>query len=399
MKAQLPDNYKLILKELKQLIAQSQVKTVIAANKQMLWLYWRIGNEIIQQQERQGWGSKVISRLSADLRSEFPKIKGFSFRNISYMKQFASRYSKQVILIYKKLWNDVIENPEKIIKKIKTIDNEMVTILQQPVAILEQTESISQQAAARLDENDFLDSPIASITWSHHLILIDKVKKYPENFWYILNTIEHGISRNILSIQIESGLYQRQIEKKKISNFKKTLPEPQSDFANYLLKDPYIFDFVQAKESTDERDIEEQLSTHVTKFLLELGEGFAFIDRQYHLKVSDKDFFIDLLFYHTKLHCYVVVELKAGKFEPGQLGALGFYVAAIDGEVKSEKDNPTIGLLLCKEKNEVVAEYSLKGYKSPIAISEYTLSEMIPEEIKSRLPSIEEIEEKMLELK
>jgi len=230
------------------------------------------------------------------------------------------------------------------------------------------------------------------------MAIMDKLKDYSQIFWYTINTIEHGISSNILKIQIESNLYERQVKNKKITNFKNTLPKPQSDFANYIMKDPYLFDFVQAKEKADERNIEEQLVKHVTKFLLELGHGFAFVSRQHHLSVGGDDFFIDLLFYHLKLHCYVVVELKARRLKPEDVGQLNFYVSAVDDMIKSEKDNPTIGLILCKGKSEVVAEYSLQGYKSPTGIAEYTLSEMIPEKIKSELPSIEEIEEKLQDI-
>jgi len=399
---QLPNNYSEIFKQLKEKIAQSQIKTVIAANKQMLWLYWQIGNEIIEQKKLQGWGAKIIDKLSADLRSEFPKIKGFSVRNILYMKQFAEIYSPEIIYNYNKLWQAIIKNPNQLIEKIKSIDNKNFEFPQQAVAEIQKSDNQNiekvQQAVAEITEQNFLNSPIASITWSHHVILINKIKNYQQNFWYILNTIENGISRNVLIHQIETNLFERQIEQKKTTNFTKTLPEPQSDFANYLMKDPYIFDFVQAKEKADERNIEEQLVNQITKFLLELGQGFAFVGKQYHLKVSDKDFFIDLLFYHIKLHCYVVVELKAKEFDPGDLGQLNFYVAAVDGQIKSEKDNPTIGLLLCKEKNQVVAEYSLQGYKSPISIAEYSFSELIPENIKSNLPSIKEIEDKLHEL-
>jgi predicted nuclease of restriction endonuclease-like (RecB) superfamily len=211
----------------------------------------------------------------------------------------------------------------------------------------------------------------------------------------MLNTLNHGISKNILLMQVEANLYQRQMEQKKISNFSTTLPQPQSDFAQYLLKDPYIFDFVQAKENADERNIEAQLTQHITKFLLELGQGFAFVGKQYHLKVGGSDFYTDLLFYHTKLHCYVVVELKARAFEPGDPAQLNFYINVINDQLKTENDNETIGILLCKGKNEVVAEYALKGYARPIGVADYELSKAIPADLKSTLPSIEEIENEL----
>jgi predicted nuclease of restriction endonuclease-like (RecB) superfamily len=211
----------------------------------------------------------------------------------------------------------------------------------------------------------------------------------------MLNSLEHGNSRNVLAMQIESGLFERQIATNKINNFKNTLPPVQSDFANYLFKDPYIFDFVQAKEKADERNIEEQLTTNITKFLLELGQGFAFVGRQVHFEIVNSDFYADLIFYHTKLHCYVVVELKARPFEPGDASQLNFYVNVVNDKLKTDQDNDTIGLLLCKGKNEIVAEYALKGYSSAIGISDYQISKAVPEELKSSLPQIEDIEREM----
>ena len=209
----------------------------------------------------------------------------------------------------------------------------------------------------------------------------------------MLNSLEHGNSRNMLAMKIESRLFERRVVTKKITNFSRTMPSAQSDFANYLLKDPYIFDFVQAKEKADERNIEEQLANHVTKFLLELGQGFAFIGRQVHFEIGQQDFYADLLFYHTKLHCYVVVELKARPFEPGDASRLNFYINVVNDKLKTLSDNDTIGLLLCKGKNEIVAEYSLKGYSNAIGVSDYQISKAVPEELKSQLPAIEDIEE------
>jgi predicted nuclease of restriction endonuclease-like (RecB) superfamily len=214
----------------------------------------------------------------------------------------------------------------------------------------------------------------------------------------MLNTLEHGISKNILLMQIEAGLFERQIALEKISNFKATLPMPQSDFAHYLLKDPYIFDFVHAKEQADERNIEEQLTQHITQFLLELGQGFAFVGRQYALRVGGKDYYTDLLFYHTKLHCYVVVELKARAFEPGDPAQLNFYINVINDVLKTEQDNDTIGILLCKGKNEIVAEYALRGYNQPIGVADYVLSKAVPERLQSTLPQIEDLEQELKEL-
>lgn len=275
-------------------------------------------------------------------------------------------------------------------------------IVQQAVAQLEDNDfnaTITQRTTEQSEEALFLSSILAKITWSHHVILIDKLRHLGKRLWYMLNSLEHGNSRNILAMQIESGLFERQVSTRKINNFTKNLPPTQSDFANYLLKDPYIFDFVQAQEKANERNIEEQLSQHISKFLLELGQGFAFLGRQVHIEIGDADFFMDLLFYHTKLHCYVVVELKARPFEPGDASQLNFYVNVVNDKMKTSHDNDTIGLLLCKGKNEVLAEYALRGFNAAIGISDYQLSKAIPEELKPSLPQIEDLENELTEIK
>lgn len=362
-------------------IKSAQVKTVMAANSQMLLAYWQIGSQLSANIKAHAWGAKIIDNFSADIRKAFPSIKGFSVRNLVYMRQFADAYPTQIIITLHQLAQQSIQNTQPmvaLIEQVKNIDTE-----------------ITQPVVAQMDESYFLDSVIGKISWSHHLVLLDKCPALHQRFWYMLNTLNHGTSKNILLMQIESDLYQRQLAQKKISNFSSTLPQPQSDFAQYLLKDPYIFDFVQAKENADERNIEEQLTKHITKFLLELGQGFAFVGKQYHLKVGGSDFYIDLLFYHTKLHCYVVVELKARAFEPGDPAQLNFYINVINDTLKTEHDHETIGILLCKGKNEVLAEYALKGYARPIGVADYELSKAIPNDLKSTLPSIEEIENEL----
>lgn len=321
----------------------------------------------------------MIDKLSKDIKSEFPKIKGFSTRNLKYMQKFAKYYPQEIIVLFANIWH-------------KSINNEFVQL---PTAQIENTSAeFMQQPNAQL-EDDFLKSPISKLTWTHNMAIMDKLSSYNEIFWYMANTIEHGNSSNILKMQIDAGLFNRQVNKKTVSNFKVTLPPAQSDFANYLMKDPYIFDFVQAKEKADERDIEEQLTTHISKFLLELGQGFAFIGRQYHLKIGESDNYIDLLFYHTKLHAYVVVELKARKFKPGDPAQLNFYINVINDKLKTDADNDTIGILLCKGKSEVLAEYALKGYNNPISVSDYELSTALPEKLKSTLPQIEDLENEL----
>lgn len=369
------------LNSLIQTIEQIQVKTVISANSLMLWAYWNIGNELSQKIKTNKWGSKIIENYSADLKQKFPTMKGLSVRNLVYMRQFAENYPHERILLLNEIWNQVKSNTQTLVALIESAENKDI--------------ENTQPVVAQLEETVFVNSIIGNISWSHHLVLLNKVPEMSKRFWYMLNTLEHGISKNILSMQVESGLYERQIHDNKVHNFSATLPKPQSDFANYLLKDPYIFDFVQAKENADERNIEEQLTKHITKFLLELGQGFSFVGKQYHLTVGDSDFYIDLLFYHIKLHCYVVVELKAREFKAGDPAQLNFYINVINDTLKTDKDNDTIGILLCKGKNNVLAEYALKGYNNPISVTDYQLSKSIPEELKSTLPQIDDLEQEL----
>jgi predicted nuclease of restriction endonuclease-like (RecB) superfamily len=254
-----------------------------------------------------------------------------------------------------------------------------------------------QQPVAQLEEQVFMDTIVSKVGWSHHVILIDKTIDHAEKFWYLLNTLEHGISRNILAMQIDSQLFERQIKAGKVSNFQNTLPAPQTDLAIQMLKDPYIFDFVQAKDAADERDVERQLTEQITRFLLELGQGFAFVGRQMHFEIGDKDFYIDLLFYHIKLKAYVVIELKAGEFEPGDAGKLNFYLNLVNDKLRTQNENETIGLLLCKGKSKVLAEYALKSLKHPIGISDYQLSRAVPAELVSQLPTIDDLENELKE--
>ncbi len=367
-----------------QTIEKAQVKTIVAANSEMLWAYWNIGNELSFRIASLKWGAKVIENLSIDIRKRFPTIKGFSSRNLLYMRQFADNYQPHVIIAINQLWHLAKSNTQQVVALMQVPENFDNTITQQPVA--------------EIEDGLFSHSLIGRIMWSHHIVLMDKCPVMAERFWYMLNTLEHGIGRNVLLMQIQASLFQRQIAQKKTHNFSATLPAPQSDFANYLMKDPYIFDFVQAKEKADERNIEEQLTKHITKFLLELGQGFAFVGKQYQIKVGGSDFYIDLLFYHTKLHCYIVVELKAREFAPGDPAQLNFYINVINDTLKSEADNNTIGILLCKGKNEVVAEYALKGYTQPIGVADYEISKAIPENLKSTLPDIEELEKELGEI-
>ena len=306
----------------------------------MIVLYYNIGREIYQKQKQEGWGAKIIKQLSSDLKNDFPKEKGFSERNIMFMLRFYKEYQD-------------------------------IEIVKQPVSLFQ-------------------------ISWSHNIILIQKIKDRELRYWYIEKTIEEGWGRDTLIQKIKQEVHKK--EGKLISNFKTILPPINSELVQQSFKDPYLFDFVTMAEPFRERELELNLVQHMERFLLELGSGFAFVGRQYHLEVSDKDFYIDLLFYHLKLRCYVVIELKKGEFKPSYSGQVNFYCSVVDDVLAHEDDNPTIGLILCQEKDEIVAEYSLRNMSQPIGISEYELTEVLPKEFVSSLPTIEMIESEFLNI-
>ncbi len=324
-----PEGYGALLADIKEQIRSVQVRASLAVNRELVLLYWQIGREILTQQEQEGWGSKVIERLAKDLKHEFPDLKGFSSRNLKYMRAFAES------------WGD---------------------------------ELIVQQLAAQ-------------IPWFHNCILLDKVKQPEERIWYIQQTIAYGWSRAVLEHQIETKLYQRQ--GKAITNFEATLPKPQSDLANQLLKDPYTFDFLSLGAEAKERDLEKALLERIRDFLLELGVGFAFVGSQYHLEVGGEDFYLDLLFYHLWLHCYVVIDLKMGEFKPEYSGKMSFYVSVADNLLCRSNDQPTIGLILCKSRNQTIVEYALRDVNKPIAVARY--QQELPEGLRDVLPSIEQL--------
>lgn len=326
--------YKELLNEVKDRVRSAQIKAATAVNVELIKLYWEIGRSIQQKQDKEGWGAKTIGKLAQDLKSAFPDMRGFSSRNLHLMAQFAREYSG-------------------------------VEIMQQAVA---------------------------QIPWGHNAILLQRLNHLEDRIWYAQKTIENGWSRNVLVHWIDSKLHERQ--GKAISNFSSTLAPLQSDLATQTLKDPYCFDFLALKEPFDERELENGLLNHIQKFLLELGAGFAFVGRQYHLAVGDQDFYLDLLFYHLKLRCFVVIELKAGEFKPEYAGKMNFYLTALDETLKHTDDQPSIGLLLCKTKNKVVAEYALRDINKPLGIAQYEakLVESLPDDFKSSLPTIEEIE-------
>lgn len=399
-------------------IQQAQVKLVSAANVQMLLHYWKIGHFILFNQKRLGWGSKFIERTSTNLRKLHPEKKGYSPRNLKYMCQFAKLYPAEIVEQLIRA-DEELEKPtlEKVISVTDALNKYQLG--QEAPAQIQPTynedDIIAQESPAQIAdvgkalamitrhtvsqiENNFIVSPASKINWASHMILMDSKLPLGNRYWYMKQSVEFGWSSTILKMQIESNLFQRQIEKQKINNFTTTLPKPQSDMANYLLKDPYIFDLAGVKERADERDIEQQLVGHVTKYLLEMGNGFAFVARQKHFQIGDSDFYADLILYNIKLHAYVVVELKATPFKPEYAGQLNFYINVVDDKLRGENDNKTIGLLLCKGKDEIMAQYALSGYSQPIGVSDYQLSKAIPEELKSALPTIEEVEEELSHL-
>ena len=319
------------VEQIKTEIQAAQYKAAVSVNQKMILLYHSIG-EVINSHKV--WGNRFIESLAKDIKLAFPNAKGYSIRNLKYMAKFAATYP----------------------------------------------------------DRQFVQTVSAQIPWSHNVAILDKVKDSDQRIWYIKKTAENGWSHSVLIHQIESGLYERQVIAEKVSNFESRLPSPQSELAVQTMKDPYIFDFIPFKEDMIERDIERALVQDVTKLLLELGTGFAFLGNQYCINVGGDDFYIDLLFYNLSLRCYVVIELKTGDFKPEYAGQLNFYLSAVDGILKTEQDNPSIGLLLCKSKNDLVAEYSLKDMSKPIGVSEYRVTSDLPTELERQLPSIEDIQ-------
>lgn len=327
-----PAGYATFLEDLKTGIRQAQVRAALSVNSELVLLYWRMGRKLLEQQAREGWGAQVIDRLSADLRRTFPSMKGFSVRNLKYMRTFAEA------------WPD---------------------------------EAIVQQLVAR-------------IPWGHQVRLLDRVREPEQRLFYVRQTLAHGWSRSVLVHQIERGLHLRQGVA--ITNFAQTLPPPQSDLAQQTLKDPYTLDFLPLGPELQERELERELLVHIRDFLLELGVGFAFVGSQVPVEVGKRDFYIDLLFYHLRLRCFVVIDLKTGDFEPEYAGKMNFYLSAVDDLLRHESDQPSIGLILCKERDRVIVEYALRDTKKPIGVSAYRLTERLPNNLAKSLPSVQELE-------
>ena len=394
-------------------LEHTQVRVVASANADMLFHYWKVGHFILYLQKKEGWGSKVIDNLSKAIRSKYPDKKGYSRRNIFYMCQFASAYPLEVLKEMDRI-DSLLTTPT--VEKVLSLTTELTQIVQQPVALIQVTENqsntITQHPVAQLEEvtetlstiyhcdisqieEIFKHSAIVRTNWASHVILLNSKLPLGECYWYITQAVANGWSRNVLQMQIESNLFARQITTKKVSNFSVRLPKPQSDLANYLMKDPYIFDMMGQTDKMAERDIERQLVSHITKYLLEMGSGFAFVAQQKHFEVGDSDFYADLILYNIPLHAYVVVELKATPFKPEYMGQLNFYINVVDDTLRGEHDNKTIGLLLCNGGDKVVAQYALSGYDQPIGVSDYQLSKAIPDNLKSALPTVEEVEEEL----
>ena len=329
-------DYAEFLADIKNQIRSAQTRAALSVNSELVLLYWHIGKDILKRQDEQGWGAKVIARLSHDLSHEFPQMKGFSSRNLKYMRAFAVAYP----------------------------------------------------------DEQFVQEVLAQITWYHNITLLSKVKDSREREWYVCQTIQRGWSRNVLVHQIESGLFNR--KGNAVTNLERTLPSPQSELISDILKDPYNFDFLSLGKEFSERDLQQSLLTHIRDFLIELGVGFAFVGSEYHIEVGDQDYYIDLLFYHLQLRCYVVIELKVGDFMPEYAGKLNFYLSAVDNLLRQESyDQPSVGILLCKTRNRIIAEYALLDMNKPMGVSTYQLMHALPEELKGNLPSIEELEKEL----
>ena len=379
----------------------------------MLFHYWKVGHFILYLQEKNGWGAKVIDKLSQAIRQQYPDKKGYSRRNIFYMCQFAAAYPLKALEEMDRI-DSLLEST--VVESVLSLTTELNQIVQEPLALIQSTDNqsngITQHPVAQLEkvpetltaiyhydigqiEEIFKRSAVVRTNWASHVILLNTKLPLGKRYWYITQAVANGWSSNVLKTQIETTLFEQQIEAKKVNTFSVRLPQPQSDLANYLMKDPYIFDLMGQTERMEERDIERQLVSHITKYLLEMGSGFAFVAQQKHFQVGDQDFYADLVLYNIQLHAYVVIELKATPFKPEYMGQLNFYINVVDDTLRGEHDNKTIGLLLCNGGDKVVAQYALPGYDQPIGVSDYQLTKAIPDNLKSALPTIEEVEKEL----
>ena len=365
-------DYSRLLEDVKQRIRAAQVRATFAANREMLALYWDVGRIVESRQHGEGWGAAVIPRLARDIRNELPEVRGFSERNIDRMIAFYREYP------------DLGSISPRAVAKL-TASGQDTAISSPAVA----------QLPAAAQGNEERQRLVAQLPWAHNVLLMQKIKHLPTRCWYMMAAIQEGWSRDVLTVMIKNRAHERQ--GKAVTNFESRLPAPQSDLARQVIKDPYIFDFLTLEEPFHEREMETSLIRHLEKFLIELGRGFAFVGRQVHLDVGEEDFYIDLLFYHLKLRCFMVIDLKKGAFKPEYAGKMNFYCSVVDERLRHESDNPTIGLILCQDRKKVVAEYALRGVKKPIGVSEYELTRALPARFKSALPAIETIEKELSE--
>lgn len=356
--------YKDWIGDLKQRIRQSQIKAAVKVNTELLQLYWQLGGEIVERQQNAKWGDGFLKQLSADLMAEFPEMKGFSYANLRYIKQWYLFYNKKITFC------------QQLVGKIDAVKTKQL--------VSQSENEIRAQFVPQLAETFF------SVPWGHHILIMQRCKDMDKALFYIHKTVENNWSRSVLDWQIDSNLFER--EGKAVSNFSLTLPKPQSGLAQQITKDPYIIDIMGVRQEMQERELEAHLDKHISQYLLELGKGFTYYGHQIQLKVGDETFYIDQLFYHVRLYCYVVVELKATVFKPEHVGQLNFYVNAVNALMRTEGDNPTIGLLICKDKNDVVAEYTLHSVNSPIGVSSMKIYDQLTADYRSALPSTEEIE-------
>ncbi|HKL22226.1 MAG TPA: PDDEXK nuclease domain-containing protein [Tichowtungia sp.] len=348
-------SYAELLSGIKARVHSARIRAGLAANRELILLYWDIGRMVAARQAEEGWGSSVIDRLSADIRCEFPDMKGFSVRNILRMKTFYLSYRERII------------NPPQAAAEIKSLDKELLP-------------------------------SVFRIPWYHNVLLLEKVKDPVAREWYLQKTIEHGWSRNVLALHIDQQDYERKGQA--VSNYHTTLPEPQSDLAQEILKDPYLFDFLGIADDAREREVENALLAHLRDFLIELGDGFAFVGNQVRLDIDDDDYYIDLLFYHLKLRCYFVIDLKTRPFAAEDAGKMNFYLNAVDDLMRHPDDQPSIGLVLCREKegsSRMLLEYALRGLEKPVGVSSYQLTRALPDDLKPSLPTVEELESELAE--
>ena len=371
--------YRDLLGDIKTRVRRAQAQAALSANAELILLYWDIGRLIVARQKKDGWGTGLLRRLALDLRNEIPDVKGFSERNLQLMAQFWNEYPT------------LVSNPQRPVADLgihtsnigQPVEDTVVT----PHSIVDET--------LKLTPYSVVQRTVAQLSWAHNVVLIQKVKDLPTRLWYARQTLDQGWSRDTLTVQIKNSAHERQGGA--VTNFDQTLPAPHAEIAGQLLKDPYLFDFLTLEEPFHERELEVGLITHIQKFLLELGRGFAFVGRQYRLEVGEKEFYLDLLFYHLHLRCFVAIDLKKGDFKPEYAGKMNFYCSVVDEKLRHESDEATIGLILCQTKDHILAEYALRDIHKPIGVADYELTRALPETLASSLPSIEDIETELTE--